>query len=188
MPYTDNAGIIPARAGFTPVENPVENFLADHPRSRGVYFRANSARLPPSGSSPLARGLPPDDLSLTVRRRIIPARAGFTLHSGGQVFGEQDHPRSRGVYASHHHHMIIIMGSSPLARGLPPDMPRITGGPGIIPARAGFTMGRSDRSPPWPDHPRSRGVYKFVYKVGGLCLWIIPARAGFTRGRRRRHQ
>ena len=82
--------------------------------------------------------------------------------------------------------------------------------PRIIPARAGFTAGRSS----WPsragDHPRSRGVYRHSAKCGkatrgssplarGLpggdsarlsLPGIIPARAGFTRrppgGRRSR--
>ena len=91
-------------------------------------------------------------------------------------------------------------GSSPLARGL---QGRVFDGEclqGIIPARAGFTHGRSMRMTPRPDHPRSRGVYA-EYIVGdvwregssplarGLLPFskantynyrIIPARAGFT--------
>ena len=71
----------------------------------------------------------------------------------------------------------------------------------IIPARAGFTAHERERSCPGSDHPRSRGVYAFTWRmqtspVGssplarGLRLrvrdrraehGIIPARAGFTR-------
>ena len=72
-------GIIPARAGFTGSGRLGAPSSEDHPRSRGVYA-SECARTPCScGSSPLARGLhhgpaqPPPD------RRIIPARAGFTL-------------------------------------------------------------------------------------------------------------
>ena len=70
----------------------------------------------------------------------------------------------------------------------------------IIPARAGFTAHERERSCPGSDHPRSRGVYAFTWRmqtspVGssplarGLRLrvrdrraehGIIPARAGFT--------
>ena len=52
----------------------------DHPRSRGVYTAPLSLPLVLSGSSPLARGLPADEMTPLTRRRIIPARAGFTLH------------------------------------------------------------------------------------------------------------
>ena len=64
-----------------------------------------------------------------------------------------------------HPHSLIAMnvGSSPLARGLPTAAPG--GGllPGIIPARAGFTLTLSLRSLVSADHPRSRGVYLTAY-------------------------
>ena len=93
-----------------------------------------------------------------------------------------------------------IVGSSPLARGLPPCRLRGTRPARIIPARAGFTrfdhVGGALR---W-DHPRSRGVYVLRQRIGangegssplarGLLARvvvisrsrrIIPARAGFT--------
>ena len=152
------------------------------------------------GSSPLARGLPPLAPADIAYTGIIPARAGFTPRSGRTCTPLWDHPRSRGVYG--HEAILAIpgLGSSPLARGLPPvGEPRIRWG-GIIPARAGFTSpgGRS-----WPrsaDHPRSRGVYATrsesatttpgssplargllsVRRGWGAMTGIIPARAGFT--------
>ena len=71
---------------------------------------------------------------------------------------------------------------------------------GIIPARAGFTFGLSERKGDLEDHPRACGVYQLhdtVFhhgkgsspRVRGLLrkialsdypIWIIPARAGFT--------
>ena len=76
---TPKMRIIPARAGFTHVKHVSREGTADHPRSRGVY----SPRCPhPSvhvGSSPLARGLPAAHAAVERERRIIPARAGFTL-------------------------------------------------------------------------------------------------------------
>ena len=51
------AGIIPARAGFTPGELRVEGGAGDHPRSRGVYGARSGSMRPSGGSSPLARGL-----------------------------------------------------------------------------------------------------------------------------------
>ena len=131
----------------------------DHPRSRGVYFFATRMVSPRLGSSPLARGLLFGEPRSRVSRRIIPARAGFTvMDRQGEVWAE-DHPRSRGVYALLRDQKAIGAGSSPLARGLPHPVGGVRPGPGIIPARAGFTHRRpgpvrSDR-----DHPRSRGVY-----------------------------
>ena len=96
--------------------------------------------LPPStGSSPLARGLLIAYEKARRWVRIIPARAGFTVHPGGGGPGEWDHPRSRGVYLPARQDEGVDEGSSPLARGLL-FYPRERGGlQGIIPARAGFT-------------------------------------------------
>ena len=71
------------------------------------------------GSSPLARGLQLADLGLGGRKRIIPARAGFTNVAGKNVDN--------------------VEGSSPLARGLLVTLSANDVISGIIPARAGFT-------------------------------------------------
>ena len=76
------------------------------------------------GSSPLARGLPP-----------VP-------HLGGSVL--VDHPRSRGVYGLIYAWNNSETGSSPLARGLPRPVDAGDVPVGIIPARAGFTLGVTD--------------------------------------------
>ena len=117
----------------------------------------------------------------------------------------RDHPRSRGVYGSSATPQARISGSSPLARGLRAGPGCPAGGPGIIPARAGFTWRRSPRDRHRRDHPRSRGVYSAAATGAasrrgssplarglrapsrplGRSAWIIPARAGFTH---RRHE
>ena len=53
-----DAGIIPARAGFTAPPPPGSGGSRDHPRSRGVYPSVVYSRPARDGSSPLARGLP----------------------------------------------------------------------------------------------------------------------------------
>ena len=132
--------IIPARAGFTRLGPRGRHRRRDHPRSRGVYSRMPPRWRPPSGSSPLARGLLAQVISAGRARRIIPARAGFT-------------PPATGVRPR-------TSGSSPLARGLPSCCSLGLEARRIIPARAGFTRlgprGRHRRR----DHPRSRGVYE----------------------------
>ena len=194
------AGIIPARAGFTPSSSWSRAAVRDHPRSRGVYAMMDAA--------------------IRDRTRIIPARAGFTAsarrarvgasdhprsrgvyrRSRPGVLADRDHPRSRGVYNSRSFPYRTVVGSSPLARGLPvARRPRSPAG-GIIPARAGFTGGHHDPGPEAQDHPRSRGVYQVGRQGGAMkggssplarglrpevavnefAARIIPARAGFT--------
>ena len=142
------AGIIPARAGFTgdPAQEPP--VPGDHPRSRGVYIRGGHRPDPRRGSSPLARGLHRLLVRQDPHRRIIPARAGFTRRLDGGRHGRRDHPRSRGVYPFSRVSGGQGRGSSPLARGLPRVGPGPAGWPGIIPARAGFTV----CIPPEPHH------------------------------------
>ena len=198
--------IIPARAGFTFQFSLRKASAQDHPRSRGVYESGNWSAVAGRGSSPLARGLRGRGRRGPPTGRIIPARAGFTVTKGGQSWSERDHPRSRGVYGLGWCSCPRPEGSSPLARGLPAGVLQRSVGPGIIPARAGFTCQRQERRLERQDHPRSRGVYftRFLDHLSemgssplarGLLrprrpLWrrsrIIPARAGFTCSRKRR--
>ena len=112
----------------------------------------------------------------------------------------QDHPRSRGVYLCEDIEAMGMLGSSPLARGLRRLRAALHAGPGIIPARAGFTSRRLPEQTRRSDHPRSRGVYappasSMAVVTGSSPLArglrrlsgpraparrIIPARAGFT--------
>ena len=194
------AGIIPARAGFTPRWSPGRSSTADHPRSRGVYFTYGMTPAFSSGSSPLARGLLAEPAASTVTVGIIPARAGFTSGRSGESYSFPDHPRSRGVYSPADPPPYQPAGSSPLARGLPGELLKTAGKLRIIPARAGFTAARRSFSGEDADHPRSRGVYALASEPSELengssplarglqgvsalvliDLRIIPARAGFT--------
>ena len=70
--------IIPARAGFTRPGRRRSRGHPDHPRSRGVYAAELRQLGGRRGSSPLARGLRSSCRRAGRRRRIIPARAGFT--------------------------------------------------------------------------------------------------------------
>ena len=135
--------IIPARAGFTRARRRVGRHGGDHPRSRGVYETVSIFAPSAAGSSPLARGLRRRGGYPGRRRRIIPARAGFTRPTRRQPLRHPDHPRSRGVYTTLTMEQRRHDGSSPLARGL--QLEREDGGDAvrIIPARAGFTPARS---------------------------------------------
>ena len=135
---------------------------------------------PSDGSSPLARGLRGAEPSPLLPLRIIPARAGFTLHPLGGEGTLRDHPRSRGVYRSPPGPWPGTRGSSPLARGLPPRPTSPSLAKGIIPARAGFTNGYGWQSDiPMGSSPLARGL-PAPRRLGALPGRIIPARAGFT--------
>ena len=194
------AGIIPARAGFTPAWEAWQSRGRDHPRSRGVYGRSSRTPTWCSGSSPLARGLHRRAARAQPLHRIIPARAGFTPGRQPLPGRPADHPRSRGVYRTRPGRTPTYSGSSPLARGLPRTVLRPATYMRIIPARAGFTLRRGGQWQEHEDHPRSRGVYARGLAGTGLlpgssplargllippdergaARGIIPARAGFT--------
>ena len=160
-------GIIPARAGFTPLDLPSRQEYLDHPRSRGVY-----ALMLPGSWSP---------------HWIIPARAGFTaVGEQGDLLG-RDHPRSRGVYCPTRCRAPCTSGSSPLARGL--RRRRLDDDPhtGIIPARAGFTEQCVDAVDAIRDHPRSRGVYTPASTVPAIVGGSSPLARGLRRRRRTGH-
>ena len=115
---TCEARIIPARAGFTQDVQKSASSPQDHPRSRGVYSGRAEVGIFTAGSSPLARGLRlPGEIAAQVRR-IIPARAGFTVTMSPGLAAPGDHPRSRGVYMGRTGRISHEIGSSPLARGL----------------------------------------------------------------------
>ena len=192
--------IIPARAGFTPSYFLILCTAKDHPRSRGVYADDGDDGGIDAGSSPLARGLLRAEAPECCLSGIIPARAGFTKGHIAGIRLHQDHPRSRGVYPEYACTILISAGSSPLARGLLLVEIKYAQRIGIIPARAGFTVGLDGGVQVTRDHPRSRGVYHLrrvlrAERQGssplarGLPRWrdssvpewrIIPARAGFT--------
>ena len=155
-------GIIPARAGFTCWSEMIGSRWWDHPRSRGVYSTSASVNASGAGSSPLARGLPRRGHGREIRRRIIPARAGFTRRRAPPARSAWDHPRSRGVYGPYSEDCYPDDGSSPLARGLRSTPEQQGSGSRIIPARAGFTGLRPLRGSGRADHPRSRGVYSNI--------------------------
>ena len=161
MKFLSNAtyGIIPARAGFTVSRPRILTIFRDHPRTRGVYAATDTSVVLSVGSSPHARGLRVISplgpgtvgsspharglhtmISFCMRtRRIIPARAGFTLNRTRPPGRRQDHPRTRGVYLSRPRLNSARGGSSPHARGLRVDKRPNCLHSRIIPARAGFT-------------------------------------------------
>ena len=112
--------LIPARAGNTLARYIIHPFLSAHPRSRGEHKLRSSQLGDVFGSSPLARGTPRLEHCPCYGVRLIPARAGNTVHVTST---------SR-----------LLSGSSPLARGTPRQSSPTAWKSRLIPARAGNTI------------------------------------------------
>ena len=90
---------------------------------------------------------------------LIPARAGNTLHRGCPNSRTWAHPRSRGEHGFRDDGKPHVEGSSPLARGTPPERTFNFSLTGLIPARAGNTERFMERCHDVGAHPRSRGEH-----------------------------
>ena len=109
--------IIPAYAGSTPGAPSTSQAPGDHPRIRGEH-RLRQARPPGAeGSSPHTRGAQALDRRGLLFVRIIPAYAGSTPSTSGQIGGDADHPRIRGEHPIAAKPDNLVMGSSPHTRG-----------------------------------------------------------------------
>ena len=174
------SGLIPAHAGKTPTGSGAPSTPRAHPRSRGE----NSCR-PDSwhirgGSSPLTRGKLSQPGSGWVSRGLIPAHAGKTRRPRVGSPARWAHPRSRGENVRVNGDHRGAGGSSPLTRGKPVHVSGVCGARGLIPAHAGKTHSRSQRSARRRAHPRSRGENIITAVIGVLSQGSSP----LTRGKR----
>ena len=110
---------------------------AVHPRVRGEGDDQSAADPDAGGSSPRARGRPLDPASVLVMQRFIPACAGKADGTGAVTYSASVHPRVRGEGVSTCPTCGSGDGSSPRARGRPPDGRYIAGFLRFIPACAG---------------------------------------------------
>ena len=192
--------IIPAYAGSTRRRRRDPRWPWDHPRIRGEHIRRLRQYLPREGSSPHTRGARKKERMVADEARIIPAYAGSTLNSTGDIRFATDHPRIRGEHNQEDPHPRRSRGSSPHTRGARDDAPQERTGCGIIPAYAGSTDFLGDAFATVGDHPRIRGEHPSRSVGAGwgggssphtrgarLISWcmrrgpgIIPAYAGST--------
>ena len=131
------------------------------------------------GSSPRARGAPPNPRSCrssggiipacagstrtrvppSLARGIIPACAGSTGVTRCRVPRVRDHPRVRGEHEWNRIYETAAKGSSPRARGALRRQLQGRRLDGIIPACAGSTLLQPGPGQPRGDHPRVRGEH-----------------------------
>ncbi len=111
--------ITPACAGNTVPPSTDDICHEDHPRLRGEYIDIRKSIDNNIGSPPLARGIPCSWTSFTSRFGITPACAGNTSCRSKYCSPSEDHPRLRGEYGAYHAFSLFLIGSPPLARGIP---------------------------------------------------------------------
>ena len=199
----DMGGLIPARAGKTPLLHLRMLALWAHPRACGENEAGDEKGAVFEGSSPRVRGKQRNRPHQGRTGGLIPACAGKT-HTRAQLGPPPPaHPRVCGENSYNKDKSSSDMGSSPRVRGKPCAFWGVGGVRGLIPACAGKTApsprrpGRSWAHPrvcgenrkaleenraAWGSSPRVRGkraVRRPLPAAGGL----IPACAGKTKAR-----
>ena len=112
-----------------------------------------------TGSPPLTRVLLKICYKFFAYKRITPAHAGTTVIQNKFYYLKEDHPRSRGYYASGSYPATLSLGSPPLTRVLQHGFLANLALAGITPAHAGTTKENYSTIIEVGDHPRSRGYY-----------------------------
>ena len=130
------------------------------------------------GSSPLARGTRQTLCQTAPVEGLIPARAGNTTGRSPPEAELGAHPRSRGEHCGAVNSTEMSPGSSPLARGTLRSRRGLSRLIGLIPARAGNTLGELVLSGAIGAHPRSRGEHSTM----DANLWNLPGSSPLARG------
>ena len=115
--------------------------------------------VPPQGSSPRGRGIPPIPVPHVTSRRLIPAWAGNTVRTVWVCGFPGAHPRVGGEYGVVGCVPVGCGGSSPRGRGILflIDSQSLLGG--LIPAWAGNTLRCAPMTVMGTAHPRVGGEY-----------------------------
>ena len=137
--HAGGVGLIPARAGSTPLRRSRQYASRAHPRPCGEHMKSRMFPMMVLGSSPPVRGAL---ARFTVVSRVvglIPARAGSTPRHSLPEARTGAHPRPCGEHQVRQLREKAARGSSPPVRGArrTPPCARVQGG--LIPARAGST-------------------------------------------------
>jgi len=131
-----------------------------HPRGRGEHLIHSRTQPTNVGSSPRARGTPPEITIEHVASRFIPAGAGNTKKNSSSAGHHSVHPRGRGEHRYTTEIHVGQGGSSPRARGTlcSQTYQALTGR--FIPAGAGNTIPRATTAGGASVHPRGRGEHE----------------------------
>ena len=149
--------LIPALAGTTPSSPGSPASPGAHPRAGGDDNNIVPAPGSSLGSSPRWRGRPKLSPSTGRRGRLIPALAGTTGRLGTGACAGWAHPRAGGDDRPVTKPFALKTGSSPRWRGRRRPRQGRDLRPGLIPALAGTTLGRTHPGAPVAAHPRAGG-------------------------------
>mgnify|MGYP001732259215 CR=1 FL=1 len=189
LPPRDVMRLIPAWAGKTRMRLRSRVVRRAHPRVGGENSPRPDHMRPAAGSSPRGRGKPKAGLDLLLGGRLIPAWAGKTNSTDGQVGVHWAHPRVGGENLRAQNRPAYHSGSSPRGRGKHIYLPTGPGCLGLIPAWAGKTPGSSKARQSSPAHPRVGGENSCWYCLMALNVGSSPRGRGkhvAARGERRR--
>ena len=155
----DTDRFIPARAGNTLAESAKLRTRSVHPRAGGEHLRRPRTYRAVPGSSPRGRGTRHAAVCVGSSCRFIPARAGNTHASVAAVIPNPVHPRAGGEHLVSEALGFAFYGSSPRGRGTLRRARLLDALRRFIPARAGNTPGRANRSGSGSVHPRAGGEH-----------------------------
>ena len=173
-------GLIPARAGKTYGAQGGQGGRPAHPRAGGE--NGGMIVYPDGyvGSSPRGRGKRHVRPVVGPGRGLIPARAGKTGEGAPAIGAVGAHPRAGGENVKVRVCFASSSGSSPRGRGKHHQRAEAVARLGLIPARAGKTMGLGTPRSRSAAHPRAGGENPVRY-------WLPPRRTGSSpRGRGKR--
>ena len=176
--------IIPAGAGLTLRQAASRRLRRDHPRGCGAHWKRRLERASARGSSPRVRGSRIQLPGRHWRLGIIPAGAGLTHRQERTGRLRRDHPRGCGAHREYTLVFTIRAGSSPRVRGSRGSRRRARRRLGIIPAGAGLTRFRPDRSRSCRDHPRGCGAHVMHHSQKAACMGSSPRVRGSLLPRR----
>ena len=183
-------GFLATAAGVNTKPTPVRG--SGSPRLPGSFprVRGNVSFVPPlmalTGSSPRVRGKPPLDEIGGAGARLIPARAGKTPPPTSPAPTCGAHPRACGENVERRLRLLEERGSSPRVRGKRGGVLPRRPGRGLIPARAGKTVGSGARVPVWGAHPRACGENRVAWEQTEWCRGSSPRVRGKPRRRPRK--
>ena len=156
-PPRHRRGLIPACAGKTGIVGQLEVDDGAHPRVCGENGHRWTARSRRRGSSPRVRGKHRATFEALAGMGLIPACAGKTLRLFFWSAGGRAHPRVCGENARYSFCAVPRRGSSPRVRGKRRPLGQHRAARGLIPARAGKTVGVGPLRPHSVAHPRACG-------------------------------
>ena len=130
------------------------------------------------GSSPQARGTPPNNPPSRLNPRFIPAGAGNTKAAPGSRPSRTVHPRRRGEHTGSGVQEDFGYGSSPQARGTLHGIGQSYGNCRFIPAGAGNTFAAGSGRYTVSVHPRRRGEHTRYAAAGRIVVGSSPQARG----------